>query len=173
MNTTGSLTFGGYDASRFTPNNISFTIAPNPYFDLVVGLQSISFSDSASSEVSLLSPGDGILALVDSTVPDLWLPAEVCKAFEQAFGISLDPIHALYIVNDTLHEQLLKQNASVTFKLGNSIAGGSTVDIVLPYSSFDLMIGYPLLSNTTRYFPLRQATASTQYTLGRTILQEM
>ena len=172
MNTTGSLTLGGYDASRFKPNDVSFTFEPNVNRDLVVGLQSISFSDSATSNMPLLPTGSGILALIDSTIPDLWLPAEVCSEFEKAFGISLDPIHSLYIVNDTQHEQLLKQNASVTFQLGNSVDGGSTVDVVLPYESFDLVIGPPLLPNTTRYFPLHQASASSQYTLGRILLQE-
>jgi hypothetical protein len=75
-------------------------------------------------------------------------------------------------VNDTLHENLLSTNASFTFKIGNATDEGSTIDIALPYASFDLTVDYPIVSNQTRYFPLQRAANDTQYTLGRTFLQE-
>ena len=58
--------------------------------------------------------------------------------------------------------------------LGNDAQGGQTVNITLPYASFDLQLTqfYPGINQTTQYFPLRRAANDTQHTLGRTFLQE-
>ena len=162
------MTLGGYDASRFTPNDISFTFAPTVERQLVVAIQSITYSTN-KTQTPLLS--EGILALVDSTVPHLWLPQQACSAFESAFGITWDELHNLYLVNDTLHEKLVQENPSVTLQLANSLTGPS-VNITLPYSSFDLVAQYPLVLNTSKYFPLQRASDDNSYTLGRTFLQE-
>lgn len=66
-------------------------------------------------------------------------------------------------------------NPTITFTIGSSTSGGPTVDIDLPYASFDLSVSYPWIDQdmpTSRYFPLRRADNDTQYTLGRTFLQE-
>ena len=148
---------------------MSFNLAPTETRQLVVGLQSITYLTS-KTDSSLLS--DGVLALIDSTVPYLWLPQTVCEAFEKAFGISQDPISNLYLVNDTLHDTLLKQNASVVFQLANGPSGGPSVNITLPYASFDLEADYPLIKSPSRYFPLQRANDDSQITLGRTFFQE-
>ena len=167
---TGSLTLGGYDISRFTPNNLSFTFAPDINRDLVVGLQSITTTDGNQKKTSLLP--SGILTFVDSTLPYIYLPREACTRFEQTFGLIWDDQSELYLVNDTLHDELKSQNLNFTFTLGNSQSGGQTVDIVLPYNSFDLQASYPLLHNSSRYFPLKRAANDSQYTLGRAFFQE-
>ncbi len=115
---------------------------------------------------------DGVLALVDSTVPYLWLPERACKAFENAFGISKDSIHDLYFVDDAQHDILLKQNPSVIFKLGNSQTGGPSINITLPYASFDLNASYLSGKENARYFPLKRASDDNSITLGRTFFQE-
>lgn len=135
-----------------------------------MGLQSIQYSNSTIANNELLS--NGILAFVDSTVPHIWLPVSACQAFEKAFGLVYDKISDLYLVNDALHNTLLAQNASLTFVVGNDIKGGETVSITFSYLSFDLEASYSYLNATTRYFPLRRASDDTQYTLGRTFLQE-
>lgn len=165
-----SLTLGGYDESRFTPNNLSFSFAPDNERDLVVGIQSIASTDQDGITHNLLS--SGILAYVDSTVPQIWLPIEACQAFEKAFGLTYDEKSKVYPVNDTLHNKLITQNANITFTLGNTETGGPTIDIILPYDSFDLVATPPFVQNSTKYFPLQRADNDTQYTLGRTFLQE-
>lgn len=165
---TGSLTLGGYDVSRFMANNLSFTFADDSSRDVVVGLQSITTTDSSQNKTSLLS--SGILAFVDSTVPYISLPLEACLKFEKTFGLTWDNTSQLYLVNDTLHEGLVSRNVNFTFTLGNYESGGQTVDIVLPYASFDLVASYPL--NNSRYFPLKRVANETQYILGRAFLQE-
>lgn len=165
----GSLTFGGYDLSRLIPNNVTFDLAPDISRDLVVGLQSITY-DMDASTVSLLPTS--ILAFIDSTIPWIYLPLESCQEFERAFGLTWNATVDLYLVNDTLHQSLTARNPNITFQIGNSQTGGPTVDIVLPYASFDLLASYPLVSEASRYFPLQRATNESQYTLGRTFLQE-
>ena len=166
-----TLTLGGYDSSKFTPNNVSLRFANDVSRDLVVGLQSIRFSDSITTNKELL-PDGGILAFVDSTDPHIWLPLTACRAFESAFNLTYDQRTDLYLVNDSLHTKLLAQNASFTFIIGDQIKDGGTTSITLPYLSFDLEASYEYLKETTRYFPLRRAANDSQYTLGRTFLQE-
>ncbi|KAL8729178.1 MAG: hypothetical protein Q9166_004917 [cf. Caloplaca sp. 2 TL-2023] len=166
----GSLTLGGYDQSRFKANNMSFSFAPDTDRDIVVGIQSIISTDQDGTTHDLLPTG--INAYVDSTIAQIWLPLEACRAFEKAFGLTYDPENNLYPVSNTLHKQLLAQNASIAFTLGNSDSGGQTIDIALPYDSFDLQAKPPFTANATRYFPLQRAANDTQYTLGRTFLQE-
>lgn len=165
------MTLGGYDSSRFVPNNVVFNFASDISRDLVVALRSIQFTDSSTTNKELL-PSGSILTFIDSTVPHIWLPIDACKAFEAAFGIAYDNKTQLYLVNDTLHSTLMKQNASLSFVMGNEVQGGETVHINFPYAAFALQVGYPIVNSTTRYFPLRQAANDSQYTLGRTFLQE-
>lgn len=166
----GSLTLGGYDQSRFTPNGVSFQFATDISRDLVVGLQSITYNDARNTDEILLP--EGILTFVDATVPHIWLPKDACEAFEKAFNLQYNATLDRYLINDTLHNRLQSQNPSISFVIGNDINGGETINITLPYAAFDLQIGYPIVNTSQRYFPLRQADNDTQYTLGRTFLQE-
>ncbi|KAK4239380.1 acid protease [Achaetomium macrosporum] len=164
----GQLIFSGYDTSRFRENSVSFSMADDITRDLVVALQSIGYSGSISA--TLLS--DPIDIMIDSTDPNLWLPADVCDAFEEAFGLTLDSESGLYLVNETHRNTLLDSSAQVSFRLSDVKSGGDTVTIFLPYAAFDLTAGNPLVKNATHYFPLKRANSSAQYTLGRTFLQE-
>lgn len=171
-NRTASLTLGGYDASRLIPNDVSFTLASIETHDLVVGIQSITFSSSNTADVPLMPYGNSVLAFIDSTLPNLWLPRAVCDAFAQQFGLIFDAVHLLYTVNDTMHDANVKNDVHVTFQLANFITGGNSVNIIFPYASFDLNSTTLATNKTTRYFPLRQADGLVQYTLGRAFLQE-
>ncbi|KAJ5768199.1 hypothetical protein N7533_000782 [Penicillium manginii] len=164
----GQLIFSGYDQSRFTSNSVSFTMADDITRDLVVYLQSISYSGSTSS-ILLSNPID---IFIDSTDPNLWLPDSVCNEFEKAFGLTMDNDSGLYLVNDTQNTELLNSEAEVTFRLSDVGTGGDAVVITLPYEAFALTAKPPLVDNSSYYFPLKRAANSTQYTLGRVFLQE-
>ena len=161
----GSLTLGGYDASRFVRNDFSVPFIPDADKYLTVQIDSIS----TDKEVSLLS--SPIMAFLDSTVPYIYLPASACTLFENAFGLVWNDTAQLYLVNTTQHVLLQAQNPNVTFTIGSNYTS-SKVNITLPYAAFDLTASYPLVTGTSRYFPLRRANDSTQYTLGRTFFQE-
>jgi hypothetical protein len=146
-------------------------MSPDVSRDLVIGIQSITMANSTNSQISLL-PSGGIFAFVDSTLPYIWLPLDACQAFERAFGLTWNQTSEMYLVNNTLHSTLVASNANVTFTLGVGKSGGDTIDVVLPYASFDLTASPPLVQNSTSYFPLKRAANETQYTLGRAFLQE-
>jgi Eukaryotic aspartyl protease len=164
----GSLTFGGYDSTRFVPNNISIAFGADQSRDLVVGLQTITY-DSFGSTPLLAS---GIYAFIDSMVPHIWLPIEVCHAFEQAFNLTWNDTAELYLVDDAVHDKLVAQNPTITFTVGSAAKGGESVDISIPYGAFDLNVKAPLVTSTSHYFPLKRAQNSSQYTLGRVFLQQ-
>ena len=167
----GSLTISGYDTARFEANNASFVMAQDTSRDLVVGLISVETADHSNS----LLP-EPILVFLDSGVSHIWLPEEACQRFGAAFNLTYNPVLDLYLVNDTVHETLLAQNATIAFTISNDLAISTTSDpvtISLPYSSFDLQLtdDYPGNNKTTNYFPIRRAANSSQYTLGRTFFQ--
>lgn len=135
-----------------------------------MGILSITATGTLVNNVTLLS--NEIAALVDTTLPFIWLPLSVCRAFEQAFGLVWDDSNQLYLVNDTTHQRLLNQNPAVTFELGNSTLSKVSVNVTLPYDAFDLQASSPIYPNGTNYFPLRRASSLSQYTLGRTFFQE-
>ncbi|KAH7075685.1 aspartic peptidase domain-containing protein [Paraphoma chrysanthemicola] len=170
----GNLILGGYDSTRFRPNanGFFFTFSTDPSKLLTVGVDSILATNSLKGTFSLTSGAH--FSVIDSTVPHLWLPTAICSQFEDAFGLTYDPQTDLYLVNDTIHQQLLSRNPTLTFKLVNSPQDTSTnyTNIQLPYAAFDLQASYPYYPNATNYFPIRRAANSSQYALGRTLLQE-
>ena len=166
----GSLTFGGYDSSRYEPNDVSFHLAGDVTRDLVVGLKAIT-TTSSDGLISLLS--FPIWTYIDSTQAMIYLPNASCKAFEETFQLSWDENDQTYWVDDDLHDRLKITNPTINFTLSDSLeTEGPTVDIGLPYASFDLAVKNPMADNKTRFFPLRRAIDESQYTLGRTFLQE-
>jgi hypothetical protein len=155
----GSVTFGGYDANRIDlDRSISVPFWTDPSRDLLLGLQSITYDTLGSSPLL----ADGIYVFIDSLVAQMWLPLDVCQAFESAFGLEWDNI-----------TRLLAQSPSFEFTVGPSKEsdGNSTV-IKLPYAAFDLNVTTPYYNQSQRYFPLKRAQNDTQYTLGRAFLQE-
>ena len=162
----GSLTLGGFDTSRFVTNDVTFAFNQVDERDLTVEVESILMSTSNNSVLLL---NNSIAAYIDSTIPYFYLPLNVCQEFEDAFGIQWNDDVQAYLVNDTLHNSLQAQNATVTFSISNRT---QSVNVSLPYAAFDLIAEYPLVTNTTRYFPLMRATNESQYTLGRAFLQE-
>lgn len=103
----------------------------------------------------------------------IYLPNASCQIFEETFGLVWDEIDQTYWVDDKLHASLKITNPTINFTLGDSLEKkGPAVDIVLPYASFDFAVEPPVADTKTRVFPLRRAVDDSQYTLGRTFLQE-
>lgn len=169
----GSLTLGGYDASRLIPNELTFIFAPDNERDLVVGVVGLSAKTSKQNNIDLLKRND-VTMFIDSTVAELYLPVEICQAFEEAFGLRYDEATDLYLVDNNLHQSLLAQNPSITFTLGQQFRTQATVAITLPYAAFDLEASPPYrgLEKKTKFFPIRRANESSEWVLGRTFLQE-
>ena len=163
----GSLTFGGYDSTKAAPENITVVMGADTNRDLILGISAIT-----SGQDSLLP--ESVVAYIDSTVAQIWLPVSACERFESVFGLVWNEGLNLYPVNETLHDKLVAMNPNITLSLTNGLTDSNrTIDIKFPYASFDLRVGDFFIENTTsRYFPIRRAQNSSQYTLGRTFLQE-
>ncbi|PPJ55172.1 hypothetical protein CBER1_05421 [Cercospora berteroae] len=165
----GSLIFGGYDETRFQANNQTFAFDSMVSRDLTVSLRSITY-DTAGASPLLTSSVD---IFIDSLVTEMWLPVETCNAFQQQFNLTWNPQGQLYLIDEVAHAALVAQNPSFTFTLGQSGSdSGGTVDIVLPYAAFDQVLSDPIVSNATRWFPIKRAQNASQLFLGRTFLQE-
>lgn len=100
------------------------------------------------------------------------MPQAVCDAFEAFFTLTYDSSSGHYLVNDTARDRNRKSNMLISIQLGNTItAGTSSVNIDLPYDSFDLEGNFPMFPNATRYFPIRRAVGGVNV-IGRVFLQE-
>lgn len=171
---TGSLTLGGYDESRFVPNDVQFPFGTDNARQTILSLQSITTPANGNTGAPVQLLPEALYTLLDTTIAEMWLPLAACQAFEKQFGLVYDPTTELYLVNNALHTTLLARNASITLSLGLSESGGKTVNITLPYAATDLVAKAPYagLNTSALYYPLRRATNETQYTLGRAFMQE-
>ncbi|KAF2271649.1 acid protease [Westerdykella ornata] len=162
----GSLVLGGYDSTRFEPNNVVFPFGADISLEFQVAIQEITTN---VTDKPLLSTG--IISYIDTLVPDIWLPNRTCALFEEAFGLVWDTETELYLLNDELHESLLEKNPTVEFKVGPQLTGDA-VTISLPYFNWYQTATTALTGNKSGlYFPLKRAANETQYVLGRTFLQ--
>ncbi|KAF2090554.1 acid protease [Saccharata proteae CBS 121410] len=179
----GSLTLGGYDAGRFAQSgtNITVPMGMEQETDLTVGVQRITtFSGATSGTTSLLPETNGIYAVIDSTVPEIYLPQDACDAFATNFNLEWNATVGTYLVNETQHENLLSKNETISFQLGaSSTPSNDSITVDVPIAALLQTLSFPLLGQdagnaTSYYFPLKptESTQPTTYTLGRAFLQE-
>jgi hypothetical protein len=143
---------------------------------LLVGVQGIEYlpdRDVDTNTVSLTSDRPtGFLAAIDSTLPFLQLPEDICDQFADIFGLDYDEDNNVYTFEPSARNYNRQQNATVSFKLGEGVHQGSeAVSISLPWAAFDLESRAPPFNKSTPYFPLRKS-ANGPYVLGRVFLQE-
>ena len=84
----GSLTLGGYDTSLFIVHKDQFS--PFNQIDdraLTVTVSRIRV-EARNSSSTVLGVGHHIAALIDSTVPNMYLPHEICEEIGEAFGLT-------------------------------------------------------------------------------------
>ena len=174
-----SLTLGGYDADRFEPNNVTFTL--NSDQQPVVELSSISVRGWESENITLMDTSDQALFKIDSSTPFLWIPEAVADAFERTFGLTYDNDLELYFyANQSQQDAVCKADMTFVFEMSNLKGASETLLLSLPGSaltSLSLTYGYPRLkanssSPSVPYFPVRRAKNRSQYVLGRFFLQE-
>jgi hypothetical protein len=166
-----SLVLGGYDASRAS-KPLTVNINTDLTSALTVALHDIVATGTLNGTLSLIN-NERILAPLDSSVPELWLPKSVCDRFESVFGLEYHEASGRYVLTDAKRDRLRQLNPTVTMTIGSdaSISGNTTV-IQLPYAAFDLQAGFPIFANDTNYFPIRRSDNESQYAIGRAFLQE-
>lgn len=174
-NAYSSLTFGGYDAKRGDISKGLQVNMPNDLKELVVYVKDISLGTTGGT-TSVASTAQSWF--IDSTIPDMWLPEAACKSFEDAFGLVYNTTYEKYFVDPSLHDDLVRRNASVTFTLSASADDTQTTQIFFPYAALNLTAKWPLIggseytAETLQYFPLKRASDPSQFFLGRAFLQE-
>ncbi|XP_014553124.1 hypothetical protein COCVIDRAFT_18896 [Bipolaris victoriae FI3] len=172
----GSLVLGGYDESRFTSKGTSIRMPNDKDNKLVVGVQSILYAMDQDVETNTvrLTPNGGFSATIDSTLPYLILPDEVCDEFVSKFRLDFDKDSQLFLVDSTSHQANERENATVSFKIGASPSDSDIfTSIVLPYAAFVQQASFPLpvANDNTQYFPIKKSENG-KFVLGRTFLQE-
>ena len=186
-----SLTLGGYDANRLISHDVSFELDPDQNPVLALNGVKVSAKPLTASKVStgwandtlqLAAPDVDGLYTIDSSTPYLWLPEALCNSFAEALGLQYNDTLQLYTfgTNATRHETLVNWNLTFTFEVTDLPGSSKIVSLALPYDAFDLQLSYPypglvnanLFTPPIKYFPLRKASNSSQYTIGRAFLQE-
>jgi hypothetical protein len=155
---------------RSAPTSFPMTSSDNNTLGLAV--QSITVDangNSVSATLDINNFAHTFSAVIDSTLPYLWLPSAVCDRFEQIFGLMYDNATDLYLISSVSRERNL--NSTINFKFGATQTSSEFADITLPYSAFDLKASWPIFPNSTNYFPIRRAPGNV-FTIGRTFLQE-
>lgn len=161
---------GGFDEGRFLPNNITFPFDADDERPTSLKLQEIIAKNTFNGSVVLLE--EETYVNLDFTMPHLLLPKETCDLFASRFQLTYDNTTDLYLINDATHSELIARNPHLTFTFGDLADPAGSVDIILPYAAFDLQASWPTYNDTKRYFPIRRANDSSQYTLGRAFMQE-
>jgi hypothetical protein len=163
--TPGSLILGGYDQSRRGKDSITIPSAT----DVIVGVQSITAS-LRNGAITVLRPG--VFAVLDTAVPELWLPSNVCDQIASVLNLTYHENSGRYTLTEAAHNALQSLEGSLQLKIGTDTYTPPAIIIEIPYRAFDLQASWPIFNTTTRYFPLRKTTNKTQYALGRVFLQE-
>jgi hypothetical protein len=165
----GSLILGGFDESRFEPNNITFPFDKDDERPASLKIQQITAKNTLNGSVSILQ--DEIYVNLDFTMPYLWLPQDTCDRIASYFELKHDAETGLYLVEDDAHDELVVRNPILTFEFGDSFNLAKRVNIAIPYAAFYLQASWPMYNSTKNYFPIKRANES-QYTLGRAFMQE-
>ncbi|KAI6821078.1 hypothetical protein KC340_g11228 [Hortaea werneckii] len=177
-NVTPSLILGGYDSSRIlTPPLVSDSRS----FSLTgISLNVTEGDDAYISEQSLPLTGllqangssvDSVDIYPDPGLPYMYLPRETCDAIAEHLPVEYNSDFNLYFWNteDENYHKILTSPHVLAFSFS---AGDSETTINIPLALMNLTLDYPLVSESTPYFPCSPWTPnSAPYHLGRSFLQ--
>jgi hypothetical protein len=174
---TGSLVLGGYDNSRISGKPVSFKLSPDSAQskDLLVSVASIDFRYNDHTGKGVYSPlQSSFNAILDSTLPYLFLPTDVCETLKDALGLEYDQYSDLYTINSTSLASNKDNINSITISLSAAFTGSTndTIGIIFPYNAFDAVASWTWGYNGSQsIFPIRRAPSNTAV-LGRAFFQE-
>ncbi|KAI1153211.1 aspartic peptidase domain-containing protein [Nemania diffusa] len=192
-----SLTLGGYDANRFEPHDVLFSLnATTRQPGVLVRAITASVSDPGQAptewsapSMTFLSFNESVTAMIDSSTPYLWLPPTICDRFANALNLTWNETLGLYLFssNDNLDRYRSAPDLSFTFtfssldnrnNFGSPTNMSGVVNITVSANAFIQSLQYPfenLISYgapAIPYFPLKRAENGSQFIIGRSFLQE-
>ncbi|KAI0419143.1 aspartic peptidase domain-containing protein [Xylaria grammica] len=192
-----SLTLGGYDANRFEPHNVQFSLnATTRQPQVLVRAITASVSDVGQAptewsdqSTSLSAFNESMTAMIDSSTPYLWLPTAVCDRFASALNLTWNETFGLYLFsdNDSLERYRSAPDLGFTFTFSSADNTGNfgsptnmsgIVNITVSANAFIQSLQYPFKNlidygaPAIPYFPLKRAENGSQLIIGRSFLQE-
>jgi Eukaryotic aspartyl protease len=173
-NTLGSLVLGGYDINRFDNPAWNFQMGGvgRSLLQVSVTEMVVDFNDQSSKTANIASgQTKPFPAIIDSTLPFLYLPNSTCDTLSQMLGLNFDNKTGLYTLNSTQRTTNQNNIKDIRIIVSDTSTGDTSTTITLPYAAFDLQIGWPVYDNPELYFPIRRSQSDTNI-LGRAFLQE-
>lgn len=174
----GSLILGGYDQSRIKGANGTFPMASStsPGQTLLnVRVSSLTMGYGNGSSASLTTSSDqsthAFDAILDSTLPYLYLPDAICDTLVSSLDLSYDDFNNVYYWKGTQPDGI----DQFVFTLVDAQQGDATTSITLPFAAFNLNTSWPILdanNESFSYFPIRKAPDQKTFILGRAFFQE-
>jgi hypothetical protein len=167
----GSLVFGGYDQSRIEGVPVQFDMGPPALTELAVSVSSIVI-DGKSTGVA--STQHTFTAIVDSTLPYLFLPNATCDWLAKQLNLQFDDLAELYIIDPTSLRYNMGNITSIAITLGptNSSPPSSNLTIRFPYDAFNSNASWVWGWESQQHiFPIKRAPSSIAV-LGRVFFQE-
>jgi Eukaryotic aspartyl protease len=172
-NADASLVFGGFDAFRLGQSAHSFPFSSDLDRPLLARLGSITVLDGLHSDGQISLLPSAIPVLLDSTSPYFELPEATCKEFERAFDLKFEPESGQFRVKPSTRQRLRERNPKVRFKITEEYEGDGSVEVELPYASFDLQSWSTFEDKEAiNYFPIKIKTTGQPSVLGRVFFQE-
>jgi hypothetical protein len=166
-----SLIFGGYDEARInksTTITVAMDLDTQRALSVKASSISIIYDDGPTFNVPAIG-AEPFHALIDSSVPYMLLPIDICKIIERILGLHWDSASGMYPISQNDYDRLKTSNGTVLMNVGGSYP---STTVYMPIESLILHAGMPLVANSTRFLAIKQATGNeTQYTLGRAFLQ--
>lgn len=199
--TVASLTLGGYDTLRFKPHDTTFSLDPVTRLPTVrvrgitahvPTIEQAPTKNWTSTDHSLVSMDDSIIAIIDSSTPYLWLPTEVCERFAVALNLTWREDLGVYVFFDGPQYTHHRDNSDLSFtftlssyqnadNFGQPLNTPGVVNITVPSTAFAQLLKYPFKNvlqfgqTSVPYFPLKRSTPEgnkNQYIIGRVFMQE-
>ncbi len=178
-NISGSLVFGGYDQSRILGEVATFDSETARIVNITTQLV-----DRAHMELEYMSPLDTrfyglrsshtvepIGAVLDASVPYMYLPTAVCESMARALDLDFDPSLQLYLWKRVDAASHVNTSSHISFQFSDSRDKDVTVRV--PLALLNLTLESPLVAQPTPYFPCRPIPAGDAQSvrLGRAFLQ--
>jgi len=175
-----SLVLGGYDLARINGTSAQFMFqgGGSTPSELLVSVSSISIQyHNGSGPAS--SMGTPFEAIIDSTLPYLFLPRDTCDWLAEKLNLTYHQPTDLYLIDQASIVANKDSVGTFTMTLGSvgqASKDSSIIDIVFPYDAFNANAtwtwGFANVGDPPQpIFPIRRAPTSTAV-LGRPFFQE-
>jgi hypothetical protein len=160
---------GGYDRGRIQAKSTATFGISNQTNELLVNVAAININWNDEPPAS--SPANVFPAVIDSTLPYMELPTQVCDFFAEKFNLTEDNGTNIYFANSGIADTNSRRTSSISFVLQDAYHGSGQTTITFPYDAFNSTLHWSWGNSEPRIiFPMRKMNKTA--VLGRAFLQE-